>query len=300
MDVTEVLARLGGVADAGSLTAATSRKRVRTALRAGRILRIGHGTYALPTASEARRAAERLRGVMSGLSAAAYWGWEVKQQPVLPVVTVPAKRNLPATRRHGVAVTWRDLPAHQVYQDIVTRPGPTVIECARTLPFDEALAVADSALRHGDVDRDDLVTLALALPRGRRRVLRVVEAADPLEANPFESVVRAIALGVTGLDVAPQVEIAEDDFFARPDLVDERRRVVIECDSFEFHGHRAALRSDCRRYTALTIRGWRVLRFSWEDAMHDPGYVRRVLTAVVSGAGGVRRSVRAVIGSPGA
>ena len=29
----------------------------------------------------------------------------------------------------------------------------TVLDCAAELPFDEALAVADSALRHGDVTR---------------------------------------------------------------------------------------------------------------------------------------------------
>jgi hypothetical protein len=69
MHVTEVLARLGGVSDAGSLVAATSRKRVRGALQRGEIVRAGRG-YALPTASEGRRAAQSLHGVMSGLTAA--------------------------------------------------------------------------------------------------------------------------------------------------------------------------------------------------------------------------------------
>ncbi len=71
----------------------------------------------------------------------------------------------------------------------------------------------------------------------------------------------------------PQVVIDEDGFVGRPDLVDVARRIVAEADSFEFHGRRQALRRDCERYTALALRGWLVLRFSWEQVMHDPAYV---------------------------
>lgn len=49
----------------------------------------------------------------------------------------------------------------------------------------------------------------------------------------------------------------------------------------EFHGHRKALHTDCGRYNALVLRGWTVLRFSWEHVMLDPDYVADVLRAVV-------------------
>ncbi|HSV37276.1 MAG TPA: DUF559 domain-containing protein, partial [Nocardioidaceae bacterium] len=281
MQVTQVLARLGGVADAGSLVAATSRRRVRTALRRGDIVRAGKRSYALPIASDGQKAAQALSGVMSGLTAAAYWRWELKQPPARPHVTVPRTRRVSPTRRAGIDVRWRDLSEQDVYQGIVTRPAQTVITCARELPFHEALAVADSALRHGDVTKEELIILARRLPRDRRRCLRVALAADRRAANPFESVLRAIALEVPGLEVVPQVDIDDRGFVCRPDLVDVERRLVIEADSFEFHGSRGSLRNDCRRYTALAIRGWTVLRFAWEDVMLHPDYVRLALLGFV-------------------
>ncbi|HSV39758.1 MAG TPA: hypothetical protein VLI04_13455, partial [Nocardioidaceae bacterium] len=44
---------------------------------------------------------------------------------------------------------------------------------------------------------------------------------------------------------------------------------------------RGSLRNDCRRYTALAIRGWTVLRFAWEDVMLHPDYVRLALLGFV-------------------
>src|SRR2546422_961802 len=75
----------------------------------------------------------------------------------------------------------------------------------------------------------------------RARCVRVAEQADGRAANPFESVLRAIALDVPGLQVEPQIWIEP---IGRPDVVDVRRRVVIEADSFEFHGRRKALVAD--------------------------------------------------------
>ena len=58
--------------------------------------------------------------------------------------------------------------------------------------------------------------------------------------------------------------------------------MVLEADSFEWHGDRAALRRDARRYDLLVANGWTVLRFAWEDVMHDQEFVRAVLEAVVA------------------
>ena len=67
----------------------------------------------------------------------------------------------------------------------------------------------------------------------------------------------------------------------RPDLVDGPLRLVVEADSFEWHGDRAALRRDARRYDLLGADGWMVLRFAFEDVMHDHAWVRSVLAATV-------------------
>ena len=68
-----------------------------------------------------------------------------------------------------------------------------------------------------------------------------------------------------------------------PDVVDSRRRVVLEVDSWEFHTGRDAHARDCRRYTLLVVHGWTVLRFTWRQVMHDADFVRRCLAALLEG-----------------
>ena len=274
MQVVEVVRRMGGVADARRLIGFTSRRKVRTALRKGEIVRDVRGRYALPTAHDALRAANRLNGIVSHTSAASYYGWEMKHPPERPTVTVPRNRKVSLDRRAGVDVKWRDIPAEHITAAGVTDMAWTVIECARTLPFDEALAIADSALRHGHVTRAQLIRLAkLVRSNGRAQCLRVAREADGRAANPFESVLRAIALDVAGLEFEPQLVITENGFVGRPDLVDPARRIVLEADSFEFHGKRKAMKRDCERYNALVLCGWLVLRFAWEHVMFQPEYV---------------------------
>ena len=295
MHPVEVLTRLGGCGEVGTVLGATTRSQLRSALGRGEVVRVGRGRYALPTAHVALRAAGRLAGVASHASAAALHGWELAGQPERPWVVVPRNRNVAAHRRRGVELRWRDLDPQEV-QGQVTAPLRTVLDCARDLPFADALTVADSALRHGDVDQDSLVTLAAAVAStGRAQALRVVEAATPLAANPFESVLRAIALDVPGLDLQPQVLIEDGGFRCRPDLVDRERRLVVEADSFEWHGGRSALTRDCERYNALVLRGWVVLRFAWEHVMLDPGYVRGCLVSATerpSGRATLARTLR--------
>jgi len=188
-------------------------------------------------------------------------------------VTVPRNRKVEAWRRRGVNLKWRELDEDDVWNG-QTRAGRTVMDCAKDHPFDEALTVADSALRHGNVTAGLLRILAEQVPTvGRPQCIRVAREANGLAANPFESVLRAIALDVPGIDMRPQVSIEDDGFVGRPDLVDVERRIVAEADSFEFHGRRSALKRDCERYTALALRGWLVLRFSWESVMFEPAYV---------------------------
>ena len=79
----------------------------------------------------------------------------------------------------------------------------------------------------------------------------------------------------------PQVPLMLAGGTVHPDLVCRSRRVVLEADSWTFHATRSAHRRDCARYNALVLAGWRVLRFSWEQVMLEPAYVRRVLAQVV-------------------
>jgi very-short-patch-repair endonuclease len=282
VEAAEALVMLGGVADTATLVRASSRRKVRTAVAAGVIVRDARGRYALPSAQEALRAANRLAGVVSHGSAAASWGWKSKWPPRRPSVTVPRNRKVSASRRTGVDLHYAELTEGE-RRSRVTGKARTVIDCAKQLPFDEALAIADSALRNDDVTGDELIAYADRLrTTGRPQALRVAREADARADNPFESVLRAIALDVPGLSVVPQALIDEGGLYIRPDLVDRVRRIVVEAESFEFHSDRAALLRDCERYNELGRRGWSVYRFTWGNVMRAPWYVSEVLTDAVA------------------
>jgi len=266
--------RLGGVADARSLLRLTTRRRLRRALRDGKILQPSRGQFSLPTAENARQKAAELSGVVSLRSAAAHHGWAMKIQPPEPEITVPRNRKLTKERRKGARILWSDLEPDDVHHGVTT-PLRTVVDCARHLPFDEALAVVDSALRSGLVTRDDL-RWAIVRGAGAAAVRRVFRYADGRAANAFESVLRALCIEAR-LECEPQVEVDLGTGTIHPDLVDKRRRLVLEADSWTFHTRRKAHSQDCARYNLLVIHGWRVLRFTWEQVNHDQAYVRWAL-----------------------
>lgn len=277
MNVTQALTEMGGVASYQELARRVSRHSITKACQAGEIIRLRRNVYVVAGLDDARAAAARVNGVVSHLSAALAHGWKVKSTPQQPMVTVRPSAHPENTT--GIDVKYADWRRDEVINGVTSRVR-TVIDCARTLPFDEALSVADSALRSGTVKREELLEAAKASPRtGRTRAVRVVREASPRAANPFESVMRAIAREVPGLVVVPQGEVG---IIGHADLTDARLRIAIECDSYEFHSLPEAFRYDVRRYTAMVRLGWLVVRFVWEDVMRKPDYVRDVLADVVA------------------
>lgn len=285
--VTETLRQLGGIATRADLLRTCSRGDLDAAAREGRVRRLGRGRYALAGAEADVQAAVRVNGVLSHESAALWHGWSTGQLPELPVVTVPRHRKVAPDAREHADIRFADLSRGDVGNH-VTVALRTVIDCARSLPFGEALAVADQALRTGALEGSELVSAAKASPRtGRTRAVRVATSADPRAANAFESLVRAVALDVPGLTVEPQVKVAPG---ITPDLVDERLRIAIECDSWTYHAEKSAFRRDLERYNTLVVDGWLVLRVNLEHATQRPAYVRDLMVrAVAEREGAVRR-----------
>lgn len=284
MDSVSALAQLGGVARRVDIVALSSPKKLRVAVKAGRIQRVARDQYKLPD-EEAGFAAARVNGYRSHLSAAQFWNWEIRAEPTWPQVTVPRGRKVEKSRYVGVTLHKRMLRPEDV-DGQATSKLRTVVDCARDLPFDDGLAVADSALRRGDVSAAELVAAAAAT-RGPRaaQVRRVAAYADARAANPFESALRANAIE-TGLDVEPQAPVEVRGVVLHPDLVDRARRIILEADSWQWHADQDAHASDCLRYNAFVIAGWTVLRFSWHQVMSNRTYVSECLRAVRESAAG--------------
>jgi very-short-patch-repair endonuclease len=278
MEPVELVTRLGGVATTAQLRFCGERAITR-ALKEGTIIRVTRGHYSLPGPLQAHAAATRVGGVVSHLSAAQHWGWKVKLPPDRPVVTVPRNRNLSPEQRRGVDVRWATLHPDDI-RDGVTSKVRTVVDCARTEPYDAGLAVADSAVRDGDLTPAQVLAEARSSPRtGRSSAVRVARAVDGRAANPFESVLRAVTHSVPGLEVESQQWVSS---VGRVDLLARRQSLVIEAESWEFHGDRDAFVRDVHRYTAMVRLGYAVVRFTWEEVMFRQDYVREVLTAMVA------------------
>ncbi|MDQ1105490.1 type IV toxin-antitoxin system AbiEi family antitoxin domain-containing protein [Nocardioides zeae] len=268
----ERVARCGGLATRAQIAACGPRA-IAAAVAAGEIVRVRRGLYRLPDVDRALRLAAECGGQVALLHAAQAHGWEVALLPDRPTVKLPSGGHV------------RPVAADTIWGEVdpttgrVTSQRLTVVDCARRLPLRDALPVLDSALRHG-YDPTTLLADARAVRgKGAAAARRAAELASGLAANPFESRLRALAVDA-GLDVRPQVTIglpAETRGTApatvRPDVVDVGRRLVLEADSWEFHSSKEAFQADCLRYTALTVAGWTVLRFTWWQVMHDPGWV---------------------------
>lgn len=308
------LTEAGGVATSAVLVAASSRSALRAAVSKGFLVRLGRGTYALAelgtvdvtaSALESRswaRWTEPLTdaelktlvgrharakaggGALCQLSAASHHGWPILREPTRLQVALPPGRHQPKSlggcRIHYLGSAMR-IDDH-AFDAGVTNPLETVLHCAATLPFPEAVAVADSALRSGAVGRSTLLNAADTYAgRGRREVRRVAEVADERAANPFESGLRAILLDTPLVGPTPQYEICDSRFRAVVDLVDVPRRIVVEADSYEFHGGADEFGRDVDRYDDLICRDWLVLRFRLRHVLHDPGRIRDVVQAAV-------------------
>lgn len=323
--VRRALIAAGGYSTYEDLVAASCWRSVKEAVDAGAAVRGARGMYALPSDlgssavhdafdPEARAAAlaERVgahrrlgheqRVVLSHRSAAEFHGISLLSDPTRPEVTVRHGRGNGSALNRLAQVYRRRLEAAD-HADGVTTPLRTVLDCAIDLPFAEALAVADAALRSdgespGLVGPTELREAAeLTAKHVRTRVRRIAEVADGRAANPFESALRALALDIPGLSVEPQAEIAvslgsgalgssgtgsdEDDQVYRVDLADRRLGIVIEADSYTWHGTKEGFVRDCWRYSALIAEGWAVLRLSWDAVRSHPEAVRQLLALLV-------------------
>jgi hypothetical protein len=281
MSVSDCLVELGGVATRGILVRLTSRAAFDRAVAAGGVVRLGRGRYGLSGVDEAVALAATLGGAVSHTSAALHHGWAVLRLPDKPHVTVSRGRKLDARFASRAHVHVAELGRGCVHGH-VTDPWTTLAACLRSEPFDAALAIADSALRAGfgasnlaAPGRGSARSGSARVQTGGRRGER--SGGEPLRVGAAGDCARCTRAGRT-----PQVDIWDGRFLARPDLVDERLRIVIEADSFAWHGGRDQLATDARRFNSLVVRGWVVLRFSWEDVMFHPDAVRAVLREAVA------------------
>lgn len=177
----------------------------------------------------------------------------------------------------------------------VTPFDQTVHDCLRTLPFDAALAVADSALRRTGRSRTWLCDLFANDSRGAsgvRRARCVCRFADPRAENGGESMVRAAVIEEGFQLPNLQVELHDpldgttyrvDFLWTQPD----GHHIIGELDGWEKYlsptmtegrGTLGALVAERQRESRITMSGASVVRFSYRQ-VRDHGYFARLLAA---------------------
>jgi hypothetical protein len=236
-----------GRADARS--AGVSARRIERALGNGALTRLGKGLYAVsaPWAALApwarhehlARAAVRLTpdAIVSHLSAAVLMGLpHPAYEPRLVTMT------LLDDSRTSRSDTWRRFhrgatpPSHVIIRGgrPYLIPARTVIDCIRDLHPRDALAVVDAALRRRLCTRGELEAMRRHQTRwpGIAGADRVLELADPLRENWFESI-SAWALQAHGLPAGiPQVSVLDPSgrFVGRVDAAWPQLGLVGEAD----------------------------------------------------------------------
>jgi very-short-patch-repair endonuclease len=278
--VGAVLAHHGGWATRTQLIAATSRRAVEGALKRGEIARIAQGIYALPGLPPEEIAVLAYDGVLSHMSAAQALGLPLLVAPEKPHLILPPNRH-PHPGPPAV-LHWADTTSAERRKRI-TSLVRTVVDCSRTLPFGESLAVADAALATGRLSQDELLAAtATTGGHGCRNARRTAAAASGLSQSFLESVLRAllISAGIEGFE--PQMVVTHGWFRARVDLGHWTARLALEAEGFEFHGSRRDFAADCHRYDELVAAGWLVLRFTYEQVIGDPAWVVATVRAALA------------------
>jgi very-short-patch-repair endonuclease len=241
---------------------------LRSAVRTGAIRRARIGWYATHAVSDDGIRALRIGGVLTCVSAAREYGFEVPPGVGLHVLLPEnASRLRPADSGFRRA-TASDLHATKLHW---TGPGrlpstsrapvmDTLRDVVACQPMDWAIACVDSALRTMPA-AVDVERLRTALPAVHQPVLDEVDARAE---SCIESLAR-VRLRRIGLNPQLQVPIAQG---IRVDML-LRGRLVIELDGSAFHSGAAEFEADRSRDAVLNALGYRVLHFSYRQVVHD-------------------------------
>lgn len=165
----------------------------------------------------------------------------------------------------------------------VTTALQTALDCLMELPLVEAVVAVDSALRARSVTAAQLDAAVAALP-GRReagRARRALALCDERSGSVLESVlrVRMTLAGISGFVTQKELHDSGGTYVLRVDFCFEAARLVVEADGARWHPDPGVDRVKDNRLAAA---GWRVLRFTWAEVVHETDWVIDLIRAAVA------------------
>lgn len=225
--------------------------------------------------------------VYSHTSAARLHGlflWNVDQ---LIHVTLPVN---PSSARLGKDVRGHKLRLRS--SEIVTKEHlqvtdleRTVVDCALTLNYRQALIIMDHALRLG-ADKPLMQAHADSLPgrRGIRTLQSCLANADPTSESAGETLCRELLKRLKLPMPEAQVEVQSRIGRYRMDFAWKKERVALEFDGeikyFKYARTDRVIFDERRREKALVEDGWFFIRVEWRDLFQEQEFKARILRAL--------------------
>jgi len=280
MGLTSDIMSLGGLAPAHALLRmGWTYRTLSHAARYGWVTRVRQGWYAINDTDALLASAWRVGGLATCSTGAATYSLWVPPDERLHVVVPPnharmrtrddMRVRLADEPDESVVVHWRRATAHDALR---AAPLECIVDLAACHAPEWVLGTIDSGLRRRVLNRADLRALRGRLPSAWASVIEIAD--DRSESFP-ESVLRC-RLAAAGIPFRIQV------------LIDDMRvdfligKLVVEVDGKEHHSDPAAFERDRVRDTRLSIRGYRVLRFSYAQVVYRPDEVLASIRAAMA------------------
>jgi very-short-patch-repair endonuclease len=269
-----------------------SRHSVARRVAAGRFLRLHRGVFLvapIATPLTPHVAAVLSLGDGAGLSHRSLLEWERVADPVPGRSVDVTIACTAARRRHGVRVhriaAWlpgdhvvrRGLPAMSVTRALLAVASVEPVEAVERL-VEEALLRGLTSQR-----RLDALLARAAGARGSGVLREALESTrEPsITLSEAERILRRL-LRRAGL---PTPKTNERLGRYRPDFFWKAERVILEMDSWRFHGTRQAFERDRRRDQDLVAGGYVVLRATWRQIEKEPERVLARIAMAIARAG---------------
>lgn len=253
-------------------------------VRDGLIERREPGVYAFASAPKtwhqsALVAAWAERGYASHRTAAALWQFDGFRPGIVEVLTERWRRRPNRSVRVHETRLLLPVDVDEVDGIPVTSRARTLVDLGAVVPASRVEEAFDGALNRKQVSPEVVWECVERLDNpGRpwvadiRRFVAGRLGIVQVLPNVFERKLFAV-LEAAGLPLpVPQVEVRRPDgtLVGRVDWLFPIEKVVIECDSEEWHGGWRRRKRDMRRDRQLIALGYVVLRVSWEDLVDFP------------------------------
>jgi len=204
-------------------------------------------------------------------------------------VHIVVLRDKPRAHLSGVAVVRRSEIESRSAGDLHFVPAREALaDCLTVLPAAIGADVLDAALQKRYVRPETVVQdLSARLGRGRRSAagLRklIARATSGSKSEAEQRMGRLLRGSGTGPWV-PNYPLSDaaGRVMAEIDFAHLGLRIAIEVDGRAFHSDRRSFEHDRWRQNALTVGGWLVLRFTWEQITERPDEVIAVILAAVA------------------